>query len=66
MSFLKKFLETNYRDGEAPRGVCSFRNLSEQQLESHMSIARYGDFTLTDAVRPSYSLDIVPKTGYRN
>jgi len=66
MSFLKKFLKTNYRDGEAPRGVSTFRDLSEQQLESHMSIARYGDFTLTDAVRPSYGLDIVPRTGYRN
>ena len=66
MSFLKNFLKTNYRDGEPPRGVSSFRNLSEAQLDAHMSVARYGDFTLTDAVRPSYNLDIVPRTGYRN
>ncbi len=66
MSFLKNFLKTNYRDGESPKGVSSFRNLSEDQLEAHMGIARYGDFTLTDAVRPSYNPEIVPRTGYRH
>jgi hypothetical protein len=66
MGFLKNFLKTNYRDGESPKGISSFRNLSEDQLEAHMGIARYGDFTLTDAVRPSYNLEIVPKTGFRH
>ncbi|MCA9050496.1 MAG: hypothetical protein KDA89_17285 [Planctomycetaceae bacterium] len=66
MGFLKKFLKSNYRDGEAPRGISSFRNLSEQQLEEHMNVARYGDFMLTDAVRPSYGLEVVPVTGYRH
>ena len=31
-----------------------------------MDVARYGDFTLTDAVRPAYSLDVVPQNGYRH
>lgn len=31
-----------------------------------MAIARYGDFTLTDAVRPSYNLEVVPRTGFRH
>ncbi len=53
MGFLKKFLKSNYRDGDAPHGVSSFRDLSEDQLEEHMSVARYGEFTLTDAVRPA-------------
>ena len=66
MSFLKNFLKTNYRDGGAPRGTSSFRNLSEEELEAHMSVTRYGDFTLTNAVRPSYHPNIVPRTGYRN
>ena len=61
MGFLKNFLKTNYRDGEAPHGVSSFRDLSEEQLDAHMSVARYGDFTLTDAVRPSYNLNILPQ-----
>lgn len=66
MSFLKNFLKSNYRDGEAPHGVSSFRNLSEEELEAHMSISRYGDFTLTDAVRPSYNLEVIPRTGFRH
>jgi len=66
MGFLKNFLKSNYRDGAAPTGVSSFRNLSEDDLEAHMSIARYGDFTLTDAVRPSYHLDVIPRTGFRH
>mgnify|MGYP003515121661 FL=1 len=66
MGFIKNFLKTNYRDGETPPGVSSFRDLSEEQLDAHMSVARYGDFTLTDAVRPAYNLNIIPRTGYRN
>ncbi len=66
MSFLKNFLKSNYRDGNAPQGGSSFRNLSEHELEAHMSIARYGDFTLTDAVRPSFNLEIIPRTGFRH
>ena len=66
MGFLKNFLKTSYRDGESPKGVSSFRNVSEEQLDAHMSVARYGDFTLTDAVRPAYGLEIVPRAGYRH
>ncbi|MDG1897589.1 MAG: hypothetical protein P8J37_22045 [Fuerstiella sp.] len=66
MGFLKKFLKSGYRDGETPHGVSSFQSLSENQLEEHMSVARYGDFTLTDAVRPSYNLEVIPETGYRH
>ena len=66
MGFLKKFLKSNYRDGEAPHGVSSFRDLSESQLEEHMNVARYGEFTLTDAIRPSYNLEVMPQTGYRH
>lgn len=66
MGFLKKFFKNTYRDGETRRGRSSFDNLSEDQLEAHLKIARYGDFTLTDAVRPSYDLQIVPRAGYRH
>jgi len=66
MGFLKKFLKSNYRDGEARHGISSFRDLSETQLEEHMSVARYGDFTLTDAIRPSYDLVVMPQNGYRH
>jgi hypothetical protein len=43
MGFLKNFLKSNYRDGDVPRGTSSFRALSEEQLDAHMNIARYGD-----------------------
>lgn len=66
MGFLKNILKSTYRDGDSPQGGSSFRDLTEEQLEAHMSIARYGDFTLSDAIRPSYNLEIIPRTGYRH
>ncbi|MFM1904884.1 MAG: hypothetical protein RLZZ440_2784 [Planctomycetota bacterium] len=35
-------------------------------LEAHMARSRYGRFTLTEAVRPGWQLDIVPRAGYRH
>ncbi|MGL4943989.1 MAG: hypothetical protein ACRC46_12460 [Thermoguttaceae bacterium] len=35
------------------------------ELESHLAIARYGDFLLTDAVRPALGLPVVPREGFR-
>ncbi|MFN9234510.1 MAG: hypothetical protein ACK6D4_07700, partial [Planctomyces sp.] len=66
MGFLQNFLKTGYRDGTPSGDVSSFRHLSEEQLEQHMSVSRYGDFTLTDAIRPAYSLEVIPRTGYRH
>jgi hypothetical protein len=66
MGFLKKFFKNTYRDGDIRHGRSSFENLSEEQLETHLKIARYGSFTLTDAIRPSYDLAIVPSAGYRH
>ena len=51
MGFLQNFLKTGYRDGTPSGDVSSFRHLSEEQLEQHMSVSRYGDFTLTDAIK---------------
>jgi hypothetical protein len=66
MGFLKRFFKNTYRDGEPKQGRSSFENLTEEQLETHLKIARYGKFTLTDAVRPSYDLQVVPQAGYRH
>jgi len=38
----------------------------EATLSAHMARARYGQFTLTDAVRPGWQLDIVPRAGFRH
>ena len=44
----------------------SFERLSEDELEAHLGVSRYGNFVLTDAVRPSYDLDVVPSAGFRH
>ena len=31
-----------------------------------MSVSRYGSFLLSDAVRPSYDLDVIPSAGFRH
>jgi hypothetical protein len=65
MGFLKRMIKNSYRDEAAQSARSSFAQLSEAQLEEHLAIARYGSFLLTDAVRPSFNLDVVPSAGYR-
>jgi hypothetical protein len=66
MGFLKKFFRNVLRDGSFPAGTSSFESLSEEELESHLGVSRYGDFQLTDAIRPSYDLKVMPSQGYRH
>lgn len=66
MSFLKRFLKNAYRDEPIRRERSSFQDLTEEQLETHLGISRYGSFVLTDAVRPSYDLQVVPSAGFRH
>jgi hypothetical protein len=67
MGFLKKFFRGVFHEG-APQTVShsSFEHLSEEELEAHLGVKRYGRFTLTEAIRPSYDLQVVPKAGYRH
>ena len=66
MGFLKNFFTNVFKEGPQVRGQSSFEHLSEAELESHLSVAKYGDFILTDAVRPSFDLKVVPSQGYRH
>jgi hypothetical protein len=66
MGFLKRLIRNAFRDGELPLTTSSFEKLSEEELEAHLSVARYGNFTLTGAIRPSYDLQVVPCEGYRH
>ncbi len=66
MGFLKRFFRNVFREGAMPAGASSFEQLSEEELESHLGVSRYGDFTLTEAIRPSYDLQVVPGQGYRH
>jgi hypothetical protein len=40
--------------------------VKSERLAAHLSQDRYGDFWLTDAIRPSLDLQIVPSAGYRS
>jgi hypothetical protein len=39
--------------------------LNADPLAAHLQVARYGDFTLTDAIRPALEVPIQPRQGYR-
>jgi hypothetical protein len=65
MSFIQRFLERVLRTNTIRMPRTSFDDLSEDQLDAHLSVGRYGDFTLTDAVRPSFGLEVIPREGYR-
>src|SRR5580658_3507647 len=66
MGFLKKFFRNVFREGSMPVGTSSFERLSEEELEAHLGVARYGNFKLTEAIRPSYDLQVVPAQGFRH
>jgi hypothetical protein len=40
-------------------------DVSAEKLADHLRVDRYGDFRLTDAVRPAPHLPVVPRQGYR-
>jgi hypothetical protein len=67
MGFLKKFFRGVFHEGaQAAPAHSSFEHLTEEQLEAHLGVQRYDRFTLTDAIRPSYDLKVVPRQGYRH
>ncbi len=41
------------------------RRFDRERLEAHLAVGRYGSFRLTDAIRPSFDLAIVPEEGWR-
>lgn len=66
MGFLKRIFRNVFRDGETNTGTSSFEKLSEEELEAHLGVVRYGNFVLTDAIRPSYDLQVIPTQGFRH
>jgi hypothetical protein len=66
MGFLKRLFRNVFHDGVAAQGTSSFDRLTEDELEAHLRVVHYGDFVLTDAIRPSYDLQVVPSAGYRH
>lgn len=39
--------------------------MTANKLVDHLKVNRYGEFLLTDAIRPSLDLQVVPRQGYR-
>jgi len=39
--------------------------VNAQKLTAHLRVDRYGDFQLTDAIRPALHVPVVPRQGYR-
>src|SRR5262245_32930390 len=68
MGFLKNFFTNVFHDEATTsvRPAGGFEKLSDEELEAHLGVARYGDFELSDAVRPSYNLEVVPSAGFRH
>jgi len=66
MGFLKRVFRNVFRDEATMLTPSSFERLSEDELEAHLGVARYGEFMLTAAIRPSYDLQVVPAQGYRH
>ena len=66
MGFLKRILRPGPGETGAPADTGSFETLSDEALAAHMGIRTYGVFELTDAIRPSYDLRIVPRQGFRH
>ncbi len=65
MGFLKRFFRNVlHEEMPAPRRS-SFEHLTEEELDAHLGVRRYGAFQLTDAVRPSYDLQVIPQQGFR-
>jgi hypothetical protein len=65
MGFLKKFFRNVLHEGMPTPRTSSFEHLTEEELEAHLGVQRYDSFWLTDAVRPSYDLQIIPQQGFR-
>lgn len=39
--------------------------MTPEKLAAHLQVDRYGEFLLTDAIRPSVDLQVIPRQGYR-
>ena len=73
MGFLKRFFTNVFEEGTIPFGTNtrsfsgnSFEHAPKQELEAHLDVSRYGDFSLTDAIRPSFDLKVMPQEGFRH
>ncbi|MDO5554885.1 MAG: hypothetical protein Q4G68_14110 [Planctomycetia bacterium] len=65
MGMLKQFFRTMFREGTVPRTGSQGTPRTREAITEHLAVSRYGQFELTDAVRPSFDLSIIPEEGFR-
>ena len=65
MSTLKRFYRNVLQNHVSFVSGTNEERIHALELESHLATTKYGSFTLTDAVRPSFDLKIVPEQGYK-
>jgi len=66
MSTLKRFYRNVLQDRASFVSGTHEDRIHALELESHLATVTYGNFTLTDAIRPSLDLTIVPEQGYKH
>jgi len=54
------------KDTATKSAPSSFAGLGYQDLEAHLEVFQYGVFELTEAIRPSFDLKVVPRQGFRH
>jgi len=65
MSTLKRFYRNVLQNRVSYVSSTNEDRIHALELESHLATVTYGSFTLTDAVRPSLDLSIIPEQGYK-
>ena len=65
MRFLDDYLDAIQPRRSAATLEGAIARPDRRALEAHLARRRYGRFTLTEAVRPSWQLEVVPQAGYR-
>jgi len=66
MGFMNKIFNNVFHEQATVESTSSFESLSEEELEAHLQVNHYGQFQLSEAVRPSFDLKVVPSAGYRH
>ena len=65
MGTLKRFYRNILQDRVSFVSGTNEERVHTLELESHLATVTYGNFTLTDAIRPSLDLIVIPEQGYK-
>lgn len=66
MNTLKRFYRNVLQNHVSFVSGTNEERIHALELESHLATIKYDNFTLTDAVRPSFDLKVIPEQGYKH